>query len=85
MRVSDHASCRDAVGLADKAASHPPTPTADPLTFALIRLAILLYPLTDAAPSSFVDSLSLSGNLQVRALGAGLLAALLFVSRITSS
>ncbi|KAK1926409.1 hypothetical protein DB88DRAFT_481707 [Papiliotrema laurentii] len=65
-------------------ASHPPTPTADPLTFALIRLAIFLYPLTTAAPSSFGDALEISGNTQGRALGAGLLAALLLVSRLSS-
>ncbi|WVQ97807.1 hypothetical protein IAU59_004922 [Kwoniella sp. CBS 9459] len=62
--------------------SHPPTPTADPLSFTLIRLALLILPLTSAAPSSMVDALEISGNLQGRALGAGLTAALVLAERI---
>ncbi|WVF70078.1 hypothetical protein IAT40_004865 [Kwoniella sp. CBS 6097] len=62
--------------------SHPPTPTADPLSFTLIRLALLILPLTSAAPSSLVDALEISGNLQARALGAGLTAALVLSERI---
>ena len=65
-----------------KTESRPVKPTPDPLTFALIRLAILLYPLTSAAPSSLVDSLKLSGDLHARALGAGTLAALLLAGRL---
>ncbi|KAK8846755.1 hypothetical protein IAR55_005843 [Kwoniella newhampshirensis] len=63
-------------------ASHPPIPTPDLLTFTFIRLALLLLPLTSAAPSSFVDALEISGNLQGRALGAGLLAALVVAEKL---
>ncbi|ORX34370.1 hypothetical protein BD324DRAFT_653148 [Kockovaella imperatae] len=57
-------------------------PRPDPFTFALFRFALLLYPLTSAAPSSLVDALEMSGNLQGRALGAGLLAMLLLAERL---
>lgn len=63
-------------------AAHPPTPTFDPLTFVFFRLAILLLPLTNAAPAAFVDALEMSGNSQARALGAGLLAALIIAQRL---
>ncbi|WWD00291.1 hypothetical protein V866_007201 [Kwoniella sp. B9012] len=62
--------------------SHPPTPTSDPLAFALIRLALLILPLTSAAPTAFVDALEISGNLQGRALAAGLTAALLLAEKL---
>lgn len=54
----------------------------DPLTFAIFRLAILILPLTSAAPYDLTDALALSGNAQLRALGAGLLAVLLLVDRL---
>ena len=54
----------------------------DPFTFALFRFALLLFPLTSAAPSSLVDALEMSGDLQGRALGAGLLAMLLLAERL---
>ena len=57
--------------------------TPDPLVFTLIRLAIALYPLTDAAPRVVTEALEQSGNLQIRALGAGLLAALLLATRLS--
>nr|XP_031861908.1 uncharacterized protein CI109_002738 [Kwoniella shandongensis]KAA5528980.1 hypothetical protein CI109_002738 [Kwoniella shandongensis] len=63
-------------------ASHPPIPTPDYLSFTFIRLALLLLPLTSAAPSSFVDALEMSGDLQGRALGAGLLAALVVAEKL---
>lgn len=53
----------------------------DPLTFAVFRLAILLLPLTSAAPYDLTDALALSGNAQVRVIGAGLLAVLLLIDR----
>ncbi|WWC87213.1 uncharacterized protein L201_002100 [Kwoniella dendrophila CBS 6074] len=62
--------------------SHPPKPTSDPLAFALIRLALLILPLTSAAPSAFVDALEISGNLQGRALAAGLTAALVLAEKL---
>ncbi|WVW78753.1 hypothetical protein I302_100714 [Kwoniella bestiolae CBS 10118] len=62
--------------------SHPPTPTSDPLAFTLIRLALLILPLTSAAPSAFVDALEISGNLQGRALAAGLTAALVLAEKL---
>lgn len=61
-----------------------PTPTIDDLTYALFRFAILLIPLTDVAPK-FTDALNVSGNPAARALGAGLLAALVFAYRVTSA
>ncbi|GFZ49155.1 hypothetical protein JCM24511_06905, partial [Saitozyma sp. JCM 24511] len=63
-------------------ATHPPTPTVDPLSFALFRLALLIFPLTTAAPSSVVDALEMSGNPEGRALGAGLVAALVLADRL---
>ncbi|WVR04418.1 hypothetical protein IAU60_001420 [Kwoniella sp. DSM 27419] len=62
--------------------ANAPGPKADPLAFALIRLALLLVPLTSAAPSSMVDALEISGNAQARALGAGLTAALVFADKV---
>ncbi|WWC67669.1 uncharacterized protein I206_101580 [Kwoniella pini CBS 10737] len=62
--------------------SHPPAPTPDPLAFTLIRLALLILPLTSAAPSAFVDALEISGNLQGRALAAGLTAALILAEKL---
>ena len=54
----------------------------DPLSFAIFRFALLLFPLTSAAPSAMVESLALTGNLQGRALGGGLLAALILADRL---
>ncbi|WOO79437.1 uncharacterized protein LOC62_02G002958 [Vanrija pseudolonga] len=65
-------------------AANPPSPTIDALTFALFRLAILLVPLTSAAPTTLVDALEQSGNSQARALGAGLVAALLLAERLAT-
>jgi hypothetical protein len=62
--------------------SHPPLPTVDPLVFSLIRLAVLCFPLTSAAPDSLVDSLQLSGNLQGRALAGALLVGLMLAERL---
>ncbi|EIW68709.1 hypothetical protein TREMEDRAFT_44531 [Tremella mesenterica DSM 1558] len=64
------------------AAAHPPSPTVDPLSFSIFRLALLVFPLTTAAPSAMVDALEMSGNLQGRALGAGLLAGLMLADRL---
>lgn len=58
-------------------------PTVDTLTFAIFRLAILLIPLTNAAPSWFTDALDISGSSQLRALGGGLLAALVVAQRLS--
>ncbi|WRT65035.1 uncharacterized protein IL334_001977 [Kwoniella shivajii] len=63
-------------------ATHPPTPTPDPLAFSLIRLALLILPLTSAAPSAFVDALEISGDLQGRALAAALTAALVVAEKL---
>ncbi|WVQ84043.1 hypothetical protein IAT38_006188 [Cryptococcus sp. DSM 104549] len=65
--------------------SHPPSPTFDTLVYTFVRLAILVLPLTSAAPTAFVDALEKSGNLQARALGAGLLAALVLASKLSAS
>ncbi|TYJ52701.1 hypothetical protein B9479_006707 [Cryptococcus floricola] len=65
--------------------AHQPRATPDYLVFVLSRLAILLLPLTNAAPTALVDALEMSGNLQGRALGAGFLAALILAHRIRSA
>ncbi|OXB37269.1 hypothetical protein J007_02968 [Cryptococcus neoformans] len=62
--------------------THLPQPTPDPLVFALSRLAILVLPLTSAAPTSLVDALEMSGNLQGRALGAALFAGLILAAKL---
>ncbi|WVQ76805.1 hypothetical protein IAR50_006479 [Cryptococcus sp. DSM 104548] len=64
--------------------AHQPKATPDSLVFVLSRLAILLLPLTNAAPVALVDALEMSGNLQGRALGAGFLAALILAHRLRS-
>jgi L-amino acid N-acyltransferase YncA len=43
---------------------------------------MLIFPLTTAAPAHVVDALELSGDAQGRALGAGLLAALIGSERL---
>ncbi|ORY26899.1 hypothetical protein BCR39DRAFT_540018 [Naematelia encephala] len=63
-------------------ATHPPVPTIDALTFALFRLAALIFPLTSAAPSAMIDALELSGDLQGRVLGAGLVVGLVIAQRL---
>lgn len=65
------------------AEAHLPQPTPDPLVFALCRLAILVLPLTSAAPTSLVDALEMSGNLQGRALGAALFAGLILAAKLS--
>ncbi|ODN75376.1 hypothetical protein, variant 1 [Cryptococcus amylolentus CBS 6039] len=65
--------------------AHQPRATPDYLVFVLSRLAILLLPLTNAAPTALVDALEMSGNLQGRALGAGFLSALILAHRIRSA
>lgn len=62
--------------------ARPPVHKADPFAYALFRLAILLFPLTTAAPAHWVDALGASGDAQGRALGAGLLAALIGSERL---
>ena len=62
----------------------PPVHKFDPLAYAIFRFAILLFPLTTAAPSSIVDALEMSGDAQGRALGAGLLAALIGSERVAA-
>ena len=64
--------------------AHPATPTVDPLAFSIFRLALLVFPLTTAAPSAMVDALEMSGNLQGRVLGAALLAGLMLADRLGS-
>jgi len=63
-------------------ATHSQHPKPDPLAFTIFRFFALLFPLTTAAPSSVVDALEMSGNIQGRALGAGLLAALMLADRL---
>lgn len=66
---------------ADVAAAHK-QPTYDPASFALVRLAILLWSISAAAPSSMVDALQVAGNLQGRALWAGLVGALVLAQKL---
>ncbi|GMK59810.1 hypothetical protein CspeluHIS016_0900270 [Cutaneotrichosporon spelunceum] len=65
--------------------ANSPKPTVDALTFAMFRFAILLSVLYDAAPFKLTSALSLYGNATLRALGAGLLVALMFAQRITAA
>lgn len=60
-----------------------PWPSPDPLVFALTRLAILLLPLTSAAPDLWRYSLEKMGSTSGRALAGGVTAALVFADRIT--
>jgi hypothetical protein len=62
--------------------SRPPVHKFDPFAYALFRFAILLFPLTTAAPAHWADALATSGDGQGRALGAGLLAALIGSERL---
>jgi hypothetical protein len=64
--------------------ANPPTPTVDALTFAIFRLAILLAALCDATPFTLTHALSMSGDATLRALGAGLLVALVVAQRLTA-
>ncbi|CAK9782340.1 hypothetical protein CC85DRAFT_282382 [Cutaneotrichosporon oleaginosum] len=64
--------------------AHPPTPTVDALTFAIFRLAIYLAALCDATPFNLTHALSLSGDATLRALGAGLLVALVLAQRLSA-
>ncbi|KAK4689777.1 hypothetical protein P7C73_g325, partial [Tremellales sp. Uapishka_1] len=64
--------------------SQPTIPSPDPLSFSLFRLALLIFPLTSAAPSAFVDALEKSGNLQGRVLAAGLVVGLLIAEKFSA-
>ncbi|KAI9635492.1 uncharacterized protein MKK02DRAFT_32901 [Dioszegia hungarica] len=59
--------------------------TFDPLVFALLRFFLLLWPLTTAAPTAMVDALEMTGNLQGRALAAGLMAGLVAGQQFSNS
>lgn len=50
--------------------------------FALTRLAILLFPLTNAAPDVWVNSMEKLGSLQGRALVGGLTAGYVLAERL---
>lgn len=54
----------------------------DPLVFALVRLAILLLPLTSAAPDLWRFSLEKMGSVGGRALAAGLTAGFVLADRL---
>jgi len=59
-----------------------PLPIMDPLVFTLVRLAILLLPLTSAAPDLWRFSLEKMGSVSGRALAAGITAGLVLADRL---
>jgi hypothetical protein len=68
--------------IADYLVTRPPVHKFDPFAYAIFRFAMLIFPLTTAAPANLVDALGMSGDAQGRALGAGLLAALIGSERL---
>lgn len=62
--------------------SVPPLPHWDPLVFCLTRLALVLLPLTSAAPDMWRYQLEAIGNLSGRALAVALTTALVLADRL---